>query len=1122
MARVLRLAVAIFISALALTGCGKSLLEEASLLPEGIEPIGYVPVGEDLVNVVFDDGSKVEVEYDFRLEAQDTIKVSGTEPIAPAEELAKQAADSLSFAYNYGINNVVKASIVVEYRYNGTDYQLNCLEPELLTVNGSHSTKEEVTSPAYYELSETEYVLDFSGIELTSATQIFEVEEGYVPPTVEKIEWWAEHIAFRREAQMQGELVNIFCDNLFWAAERMTDGTLRNEVSSEYVGINTFEASVPELIKVENVAEVSDSTFIFEDGVADICGYEMAFIPSAWEIEGEVTYDGIDFASELDTCYIYPQSVTFYSADSAVVRFYNENPEDYAELSLSILVVEKENPLDHIEWGTRHESYAREAAYADGVAIATCNNLFSAVQIMTNGERQNAEEIPYNCNIKLSVSAPKKAVVASVANEIGKSYAFVGNEVTIGNAVISIETLSSSVEGKVVYQGKDYASEITPCGIKPWMATVTSANTVLIKLYNGNDEDYAEFEINLELEEEVIPPTVVDVILQPEHVAFRREATVAGTVLTVVCDNVANFADIYSDGSKQNEEEVPYTVSNKFNFNAPAMKVDELSTVVGKTFSFENGVVTVANQTVSAVWVSAAVDGKVMHNGQDYASEITPCKVSARTITFVSASEAVIKFYDNNANDYAEATVEVNVSEKEAQFERVEWSYDHKAFRREASVANGIITVVCDNIANFADIYSDGSRQNEEDVDYTVSNKFAFNAPAMKVDELSTVVGRTFSFNNGVVTVAGQTVSAVWKSAAVDGKVMHNGKDYASEIVPCKIEAKTITFVSASEAVIRFYDNNANDYAEATVTVTVEEQATVVDVASSYAHIAFNQNAVVANNTISVICDNKATQTKTWSNGTKDETSVDYTVTNRFVYTMSRMPVSVKGQTFRFNAGTAVVEGRNVNVNFSSREVSAIIFDGVDYRSEAPVCEVNVATITFGEGTATITFEKGNETIVAAVPVDYLEGEVIGGEIVGAWITDSYQGRTYVSTDLHILAKQADGSYVAYSRNVNETSFTTTALTASEGQGVLSSGRAMAWAKPGTLGTVSSVKSGKTSTGYVIMYYYLNGNGANVLGDAEAALNGVPFAEPVKAIGAVADGMWSITYNGTTYYFVSK
>ena len=158
-------------------------------------------------------------------------------------------------------------------------------------------------------------------------------------------------------------------------------------------------------------------------------------------------------------------------------------------------------------------------------------------------------------------------------------------------------------------------------------------------------------------------------------------------IITVVCDNIANFADIYSDGSRQNVEEVSYTVSNKFDFNAPAMKVDDINTVVGKTFSFENGVVTVAGQTVSAVWKSAAVDGKVMHGGKDYASEITPCKVEAKTITFVSASEAVIKFYDKDANDYAEATVSVTVEEKENPLDHVEWGTRHEAISQTSRIS---------------------------------------------------------------------------------------------------------------------------------------------------------------------------------------------------------------------------------------------------------------------------------------------------------------------------------------------------------------------------------------------------------------------------------------------------
>ncbi len=958
MARFMKYAIAMLFAILAISGCGKSLLIEEAQMPEPPVqkgPIGYVPVGEGLVDVIFDDGSKEEVEWKFNLEAQDTINVAGTEPIKAAEELAKQAEDSLSFAYNYGISNTVKANIVVEYRYNGESYKLRCLEPEMMTVNGSHSTKEEETTPAYYELSETVYTLNFSGIELASATQLFEVEEGYVPPVFERVEWSYAHEAFRRAAGVAEGIITVVCDNIADFADIYSDGSKQNVEEVDYTVSNKFDFNAPAM-KVDELSTVVGKTFTFSDGTVNVAGQTVSAVWKSAAVDGKVMHNGKDYASEITPCKVEAKTITFVSANQAVVKFYDKDANDYAEATVAVSVSEKEATFERVEWSYAHE-------------------------------------------------------------------------------------------------------------------------------------------------------------------AFRRAAGVAEGIITVVCDNIADFADIYSDGSKQNVEEVDYTVSNKFDFNAPAMKVDELSTVVGKTFTFSDGTVNVAGQTVSAVWKSAAVDGKVMHNGKDYASEITPCKVEAKTITFVSANQAVVKFYDKDANDYAEATVAVTIEENR-KLVSVDDSYNHVAFRRNAEVSGAVIAVTCDNKASFVDNYSDNTTESEN-VNYTIVNNFSYVVPTIITNNIANLLGKSFSFNAGTAAIEGVNVSINFVRREVSA-IMHNGKDYRSNAPQCEVVAKTITITSATTAVVRFYDKNAADYAEAILPITVEEQATVVDVERSYAHIAFDQNAVVANNTISVICNNKATQTKIWSNGTSSEADVNYTVTNRFVYTMPSMPVSAKGQSFRFNAGTAVVEGRNVNVNFSSREVSAIMFDGVDYRAEAPVCEVNVATITFGEGTATITFEEGNETIVAVVPVDYLEAEVIGGEIVGAWITDSYQGRTYVSTDLHILAKQADGSYVAYSRNVNETSFTTTALTASEGQGVLSSGRAMAWAVPGTLGSVSYVESDKASTGYVIMYYYLNGSGANILGDAEAALNGKPFAEPVKAIGAVADGMWSISYNGTTYYFISK
>lgn len=199
------------------------------------------------------------------------------------------------------------------------------------------------------------------------------------------------------------------------------------------------------------------------------------------------------------------------------------------------------------------------------------------------------------------------------------------------------------------------------------------------------------------------------------------------------------------------------------------------------------------------------------------------------------------------------------------------------------------------------------------------------------------------------------------------------------------------------------------------------------------------------------------------------------------------------------------------------------MFNGNDYRSEAPVCEVNVTTIAFGESSATITFEHETEEISATVPVNYIEAEIINGEIMGMWITDAYQGRTLTSTDLHILAEN-NGSYTVYSRGVNETSFTTSPLSATDGQYILNSGMPLAWAyrTDGTrmLSLVDYIQSSKSNTGYVINYWNFSGQKLIGLGDAEAALNGVPFAEPLKAVGVVENGMWTISYNGTTNYFV--
>lgn len=461
-------------------------------------------------------------------------------------------------------------------------------------------------------------------------------------------------------------------------------------------------------------------------------------------------------------------------------------------------------------------------------------------------------------------------------------------------------------------------------------------------------------------------------------------------------------------------------------------------------------------------------------------------------------------------------------------FDKVEWSYAHKAFRRNANLSNGIITVLCDNTAKFADVYSDGSKQNEEEVAYIVSNKFNFSAPAMEVDKLNDVVGKTFNFNNGTAVVEGKNVKAEWTSATVEGKVMHSDKDYASEITACRAAAKTITFKSASEAVVRFYDNNAEDYAEVTVPVTVTEKVTLKGIMREFVHKAFRKNATVSGKNIAVTCDNEASFVKEYSDGHKDAAvSVSYTVVNNFSWSGLNLVVenlsSVLNKTYNFNNGTAVVAGKNVTVTFSNRVVGNIMFENKNYKNEAPQCAAEVKTITITSSTtATIVFEGEGETITAVVPVSIIEAESVNGEIKAAWATDSYNGRTFVRTDLHILA-ELNGAYVVYSRQNRNEAWTITNLTAAEGQSVLASGRALAWIWNGNnqyMGTVAAQES--ASAGHTIQYYLLDGQLANNLGKSESTLNGKKFEYPIHGTGKYSNGMWTIAYNGSQYYFVSN
>lgn len=467
---------------------------------------------------------------------------------------------------------------------------------------------------------------------------------------------------------------------------------------------------------------------------------------------------------------------------------------------------------------------------------------------------------------------------------------------------------------------------------------------------------------------------------------------------------------------------------------------------------------------------------------------------------------------------------------KDPEFVRTVWSYNHSSFQREASLNNGIITVLCNNIADFKDLYDDNMYYNEKKVNYVVSNKFNFSASEIKVDELNTIINKSFTFNNGTAVVGGVNINATWKENYINSAVMHNDINYADSIAVCKVVAQKIIFSSATEATIRFYDKNANDYAEVSVPVQVteNEKITLREITKEFNHIAFRKDATVSGANIAVICDNNAKFVKVYSNNTSDDAvNVAYTWVNNFTYNIPTIVVndasSIIGNTYTINNGVAEVEGYNVTVTFANRAVSDIMFDSKNYKSEAPICEATPTSIRFNnDGTATITFDGEGETITAVVPATVVVAEIINGKIIAGWGTDAYKQQigNKDRTDLHILTEEN----VVYSRQFGTSNWTSTPITAAQAEAVKSSGRAIAWIWNGSsyqLGTVRAVERTGEKDRYMLEYYTLEGQLAYRLGKSNETI-GNPFRYPIVGELQKVDGRYEISYEGTTYYFVSK
>ena len=210
-----------------------------------------------------------------------------------------------------------------------------------------------------------------------------------------------------------------------------------------------------------------------------------------------------------------------------------------------------------------------------------------------------------------------------------------------------------------------------------------------------------------------------------------------------------------------------------------------------------------------------------------------------------------------------------------------------------------------------------------------------------------------------------------------------------------------------------------------------EEEVTLTSVTKSFQHIAYNQNANVSGNQINLVCNNVARFVGHYSNGTDSLlATVNYNVTNSYVFTAGTLSSTNIGAqaTFSHNGNggyTATIGSVNVTLNYQGTNVANFIYNGVNYKSDAPQClatPTQVALISASQARITFKHVKVDgtvEVITATIAVTTQTPTTaldLPGQVVKAYISDSYVSNVSTTPEewLHVLVNH-NGSYKIYS-----------------------------------------------------------------------------------------------------------
>ncbi len=223
------------------------------------------------------------------------------------------------------------------------------------------------------------------------------------------------------------------------------------------------------------------------------------------------------------------------------------------------------------------------------------------------------------------------------------------------------------------------------------------------------------------------------------------------------------------------------------------------------------------------------------YNGKEYKN--LPCAVEMTvkgSHSVVENSKNGYEFYELSKTVYSLFAGETAIAEATQNFEiskartlvSEDITFEHGAYKTP-SYSNGIITIICDNVMNVLQKYSDNT-SNETEVDYTVSNLYNVAIPVFVLNSKDALVGVSANFANGVAKVLGKNITVSHRSNNVSD-IIFNGKNYRddSRRPNCKPMAQSIYFKSENKAEITF-DNGQTVEVDYNVKVAINFDGVLV------------------------------------------------------------------------------------------------------------------------------------------------------------------------------------------------------------------------------------------------------------------------------------------------------